>query len=52
MLFYSKCYCGNTYGTHGLSTSDSDCNNVCSMGKNNETCGGTLKNSIYEVKSI
>ena len=51
LLIFSTCYCSNTYGAYGLSASDLDCNIVCSVGKNNEKCGGTLKNSIYEVKS-
>jgi hypothetical protein len=48
---YSTCYCGNSYGSYGLSASDSDCNITCTMGKNNEKCGGTLKNSIYQTNS-
>ena len=42
----SNCTCANSYGRYGLSSSDSDCNFKCSMSKNGEKCGGTLKNSV------
>lgn len=47
----SNCTCANSYGRYGLSSSDSDCNFKCSMSKIGEKCGGTLKNSVYKIKS-
>jgi hypothetical protein len=40
-----QCFCGNTYGKYGTSTS---CNMTCS-GDSAETCGGSYANSIYKV---
>ncbi|ESN96104.1 hypothetical protein HELRODRAFT_68203, partial [Helobdella robusta] len=45
-----NCYCGNSYGKHGKAL-DSDCNSKCA-GSITETCGGTLKNSIYSRKHV
>ena len=44
-----ECYCGNSYGFYG-NISDSDCSEPCA-GDGSQNCGGTLKNSIYFVKS-
>lgn len=46
------CFCGNSYGKYGISSSESDCNINCTFSVYKEKCGGFLKNSIYEIKSI
>ena len=42
-MLSTTCYCGNSYGSHGVSA---DCNVTCN-GNPNEICGGVLANSIY-----
>lgn len=43
-----KCYCGNSYGTYGPSTSVLDCIARCG-GNSSETCGGysRLTDTVY-----
>lgn len=44
-----ECHCGNSYGSHGESDS---CNTPCgsTFGTlREETCGGTLANSVYII---
>ena len=41
--YSSECFCGNDYGTHGVS---SNCNMECS-GDSTEICGGGYANSVY-----
>ncbi len=45
-LSRSQCFCGNSYGTYGLST---QCNMTCS-GNKNEICGGIWANAIYATR--
>ena len=43
----SNCYCGNSYGSYGIATTDLSCSNRC-PGWQSYMCGGnTLLNSIY-----
>ena len=44
-FFRNDCWCGNQYGYHGFST---NCYQPC-IGNQNETCGGYLSNSVYEL---
>jgi hypothetical protein len=42
----NKCFCGNSYGSHGL---DTNCNIPCS-GNSIQICGGANSNSIYQTE--
>ena len=44
---HSECYCGNSYGKHGLSDEE-DCDFPCD-GNPKEICGGGLRNSVYTI---
>ena len=42
-----QCFCGNSYGKHGLSDVE-DCNYLCS-GNPKEISGGSGINSVYAI---
>ena len=42
-----QCFCGNSYGKHGLSD-EGDCSYLCS-GNPKEICGGSGINSVYAI---
>ncbi|KAG8991741.1 hypothetical protein FRB94_003582 [Tulasnella sp. JGI-2019a] len=46
----TQCYCGNYYSYNGTAAPATDCNDPC-PGAPAETCGGTLRLSVYRVTS-
>ena len=48
LQFYSECWCGNTYGDFGEADDESECNSPC-RGDESTMCGGSWRNSIYEI---
>ncbi len=45
----NQCSCGNSYGTYGAAA-ESECAQSCT-GDETERCGGTLRNSVYDISS-
>ena len=43
----SQCFCGNSYGKHGIDTISS-CSTACT-GNNLQVCGGSWRNMVYAV---
>ena len=41
-----ECWCGNSFGKHGLAGNQNECNKKCSD-KAQSTCGGTWRANIY-----
>ncbi|KAL5005849.1 hypothetical protein ScPMuIL_017007 [Solemya velum] len=46
--FTTECYCGDTYGKHGLAP-ENECNQPC-PGDPEEICGGSWRQRVYNTK--
>ena len=46
--YFGTCFCGNTYGDHGVRASSTSCSMRCS-GNSAEMCGANAHNSLYYV---
>ena len=49
LQYGTQCFCGNSFGRYGRSPNLKDCNKPCPANRN-EICGGTWRNSMYDLQ--
>ena len=49
LQYGTQCFCGNSFGRYGKSPNQGDCNKPC-LANRNEICGGTWRNSVYDLQ--
>ena len=49
LQFGTQCFCSNSFGRYGKSPNQGDCNKPCPANRN-EICGGTWRNSMYDLQ--